>query len=401
MIYHFIFLIGVFILLIYVERVFLHLNRFTPVFCLTVALMAVVIFASVLGPYLGFIPISEGAIFIWILGIVFFWLGGLIPVLVTPRRVREHENNGLKFSHLRPAFMNFSCALMVAIALIGLRSMIASGGGDDLEKGEYGTGGLIGHVNGLLMGYFIFYVLSLKFDLGISKKLAWFFIIIIMFLKLVTGIRGNIVVMFLGAYIALALTKSIRLSPKSLIYPAVGAVAIFVGSSLIGSQELSDYLFYYVCFYISSGVLGLSAIMSNHEVAIGKHPEFITAFFHNLKIAIFGGGEKYIDVVLPDFVTCTTSEAPYPFTCNVYTMIGEVYVNCGYAIGCLYMFILGMYSYILFLNSHKSVFITCAYAFVGGCIMLGFFGQYVLMVYFYTVQFFFLFLHFISRISYK
>ena len=388
--------------MIYIEQKHLKLSAFTPMMCLGVPLLSAVILGALVGPYLNFISLNSEAIDILIYGICSFWLGGIFITHILPSRLRNRKLIGMRYSHIKPHFINLTCSIMLIIAIIGLRQTLAESGGG-IDKGDYGSHGIVGHVNGFIMGYCIFYILALKYKIGVKKMWAVLMICTILFLKIMTGIRGNIVIPLLGGFIALGVTNSIKLSFKTLLYAVVGVLLLFVGTTFLFNSkynvDTSEFLVSYLFFYMTSGVFGLNSVIENKLVTIGQNPEYIFTFFKNLSIAVFGGGERYAQLVLPDFAPCTTSAATYPFASNVYTLVGDVYINTGYLIGSIFFFFLGIYSYLLHLYSYKSIFLVVMYSSVAANLALGLFSQYVLHIYFYTVQAFLLMLHFLSRIK--
>ena len=136
--------------------------------------------------------------------------------------------------------------------------------------------------------------------------------------------------------------------------------------------------------------------MEQHYVPWEINPNFIYTFYINLWEKLFGNND-YVSAINPEFVTVTLPNSEFRFTSNVYTLIGEVYVNCGYMVGSLFFFFLGAYAYGLYFFSNRSIMLLLLYAFVGGCLFLGIFSQYVLMPYFYEIQLLFLLLHFVSK----
>lgn len=390
--------------MVYVEQKHLHLNPISPIMCMGVPTLGAVILGAVIGPYLNFISFNNEAIDILICGFSFFWLGGMFITLFLPKHIRQRKIVGRGCGHIHPRFINITCFVLVIIAILGLRQTLAESGGD-MEKGDYGSHGIVGHVNGFIMGYCVFYILSLKYKLGVNRLWAIIMICIILFLKIMTGIRGNIVLPLLGGFIALGVTKSIKISFRSFLYSIGGVIILFVGTTFLFNNkyniDTTEFLGSYLFFYMTSGVFGLNSLIENKMVVIGQNPEYIFTFFKNLLIAVFGGGEKYAQLVQPDFAICTTSEAIYPFASNVYTLVGDIYINTGYTLGSIFFFVLGIYCYFLFYFSYKSVFLISLYSFVAANLALGLFSQYILYIYFYTVQAFLLMLHFLSKIRFS
>lgn len=367
----------------------------SPINCLIFPLLVNILFAQTVGTSLGFIDISKGAIFVWGLGMFSFWLGG-ISVSSRPTFESMLDPNYKLIVMPKQLFvMNTLCTLFILISFYELFVNIRTVGLNNLSKGEFGAHGVVGHISNFIMGFCMYYSLILKSDNisnRISKLKPLIFVLSIIFLKLMTGIRGNIVIPIIGSFIVLSCHNKINIRPKILLLIGLLAILFFVGTTYIfqSTESESDYFFQYIVFYIVAGVSGLSAYMSTQNPLMGSNPAFILTFFNNLLIAITGGGEKYNNIVQENWTSATADNSDLYFGSNVYTLIGDIFINEGYILGCLYFFLLGYISYWLFYRIINNIYITVAYGCVASCLVMGLFGQYTIGIFFHTTTLLFL-----------
>lgn len=360
-------------------------------------LICVIVFSQTVGVYMGFIEITANAIDIWILGMLAFWLGGAF-VLITHRKKTQTANPHSYASDAKKGIgiLNIVCGVFLSISVVDLYASLRMG---MLEKGDFGAHGLVGHISNFIMGFFIYYVICLRKNIETRKRLTLFFLVAIFFLKLMTGIRGNIVLPILGSFIGLIILRELRITIKSVVIAVIAVLSLFIGTSLIfqsGKMEMA-YAPYYVNFYITSGVVGLSGYMEAGNPTLGINQSFIFSFWKNLYKAIVGSSGEYASVIQEDWTSVSDAGCPFPFSTNTYTLIGEVFINEGYTLGILYFVFLGIFSYILYLNAFKSIYMTVAYCCVASCLFLGMFGQYTLGIFFHTTTLLFVLFHFVSK----
>jgi oligosaccharide repeat unit polymerase len=365
-----------------------------PLFC-------IIVFINITAQWTGFIVINSKAINILILGLCCFWLGGMFIIsILRVKKKKNLETSYIVTEKIPYYFINVSCVVFVVIMLLNLNTTLNNRSLSMIENHEFAITGVVGHIAGLIMGYLIFYIVSFWDIKVINKYLAFLFVVIIFFLKMLSGVRGNIILPLFSAVIYLLIKKHIRITPQiSLISIGIVFLLFIVPTFFFGKIADFDYVLPYFLFYFCAGVLGLSAYLDQPFVPWAINPDFIYIFFINFYKKLLGQGD-YVSALNEDFVTSTTSHATYTFRSNVYTLIGEVYVNCGYFTASIYLFLLGAYAYFLFSKIEKGIMMLLLYSFVGAALAMGFFSQYILMPYFYEIQLLFIVLHLFSKLNY-
>lgn len=391
-------LIVLFLLIVFYEQKVRKWNFFSPVVLLGGPLILLILLSCIISPLMGFIMVNAKALHLWILGLSCFWMGGLFvsPLYPFVANKKVYVNFYLRNSTRR--FLNGTGFVFICIMMLVLRSLLANRTSLLLEDQEFAHNGIEAHIGGLLMGYLMFYIICFWEKFSVNKGIALFFVVAIFFLKMLSGVRGNVILPLIGAGIYLAIKGHIKITLKYIILSFLAVFLLFMLPTLffnVDDGSNFDFLFSYFVFYFMAGVLGLSAYMGRDYIPWEINPDFVYTFFVNLYIKLFGEG-NYLSLINPEFVPVTTF-SEFGYTSNVYTLIGEVYINCGYIIGSLFLFILGGYSYFLFFISSKGVMLMLLYSFVGSCLFLGIFSQYVLMPYFYEIQVLFVFLYFVSK----
>ncbi|MFV0170307.1 oligosaccharide repeat unit polymerase [Empedobacter falsenii] len=394
-----IFLILLFGVIKFIERKFFKFNNYSPVTLLVFPIIVLQILVTVTSSYTNFILPNSKAIKIIIYGMLSFWLGGVvISIFLQPlRRIKVKRINTAPIG-----LMYVTGILFSIILLVSLRGMLNGASILNLNKTDFAQNGIEAHIGGVIMGYLMFFIVVF-WETKIKKKkyLLYALIIIIIFLKIVSGVRGNIILPLIGAVLYLLFNNYIKLKVKNVILIALSVIALFILPTLIFVKDASfDYLVSYFIFYVSAGVLGINGYMNQTYPIIGNNPDYIFTFFINLSKKISGLSD-FNSVVLENFVQVVNGKNEYGFTSNVYTLLGDVYINSGYFLGSCYFIVLGAYSYIIFSLKNRSIMLGLLYAFLGASLVLGFFGQYVLHPYFYELQVLFIALHFLSKFKLK
>lgn len=381
----------------FVERKVLKLGKYTPITLLVGPLLVLILIVYLTAGYTKFITPDNKALSIIIYGTLSFWLGGFfVSLFLKPVLKKDFSNFQMGFVPIKSMYI--TAAIFVGIMLVSLRSMLGSRSILAVEKTEFAINGIDAHIGGIIMGYLIFFIVVLwEKKIKINKYLVFFFIGSIFLIKMASGVRGNVILPFLGALIYLLTKEYIKITPKMLFLSFVGITAIFMLPTLIFLKDAStDYLISYFIFYATAGVLGLSGYFEQAYPVVEIDLNIIFSFFINLKVKIFGSGE-FINLVSPVFVPVTSGRADYFFASNVYTFLGEVYIYGGYLIGSIYLFAFGVYSYILFYMRNVSMLLLLLYVFVGACLVLGIFSSYAFNPYFYEIQILFILLHLLSK----
>ena len=396
-------LIALFCIIYLLERRKFHLRMGSPIACL----MGPIIFVSFLVQFvtyrLGFVELSTGAINIWIYGMLAFWSGGLLVIIFNRKKCTTKAALRIQSAYKHRRTLDIICFLMIIISFLDLIASVQNVGFAGLSKGDFASHGLVGHINNFIMGFCIYYAVSLKNKIYSSRKLAYIYIVVIVLLKLMTGIRGNIILPILGIFIVFLMYNYLILNVKISASVIIGILLLFIGTTFIFQAENTekDYLLHYVCFYIIAGVAGLSSYMDTYNPIMGFNKDFIFSFYNNLAIKLSGESKIYDSIIQDNWSSIVDGTSIFSFATNTYTLIGEVFINQGYFIAICYFIILGIVSYMLFLNAYKSVFMTVAYGWVAACLSLGMFSQYTLGIFFHTTTLLFIILHYIFSVHHE
>lgn len=172
-------------------------------------------------------------------------------------------------------------------------------------------------------------------------------------------------------------------------------------------KEEGDTLTYsigYFIFYLICGEVGFSEYLRYHPNLVNEQIEFVTVFFNNVINTILGTGKAhlYTDYAVTSWIQVTNRVNLLEFKTNVYSLIGEVYINTGWVIGSIFMFLLGLYSYYIRGIAKRDIFLLVNYAYLFGCLSLSFFSSsYILLPSFVYVQCACIFLSFINKTKFS
>lgn len=396
-------LVILFLLIVQFERKVKRWNMYSPVVVMAGPLVTCAVLANVLSPLFGFIVPNSDAYLIWMLGIACFWLGGVFISCFIP----QHNSNiiierNFTLSVKMRLFMNLTCALMIIIMLGSLGSVLRGRSLLQLQDQEFAMNGVEAHIGGMIMGYLIFYIVSFWEKWGIDKKLAIIYVVVIFFIKMMSSVRGNVILPLIGACIYLMYRGKIKLKVKQVVIIVLSVFVIFMLPTFLFNFNKgvdAEYVFRYFYYYVFSGVLGFSGYLEQTPVEFGTNPDYTNIFWINLWEMI-KGTKNYLSPVNAEFIRVDT-EGSFIFGANVYTLIGDLYINSGFLIASLYLFSFGAFCYTIFFMAKNGVMMLLWYSFLGASLFLGFFGQYILSPYFYEIQFEFFVLHLITKSKLK
>jgi oligosaccharide repeat unit polymerase len=384
-----------------IEKKYFNWSFYSPVVLLGAPLFLLALFINIIGPFLGFITVNSKALYILLLGLFSFWLGGMfisfschLHSFSTDRFCFVKMNN-----RFPSVFFILTSIIIVSFLLYDLKKSVGIHSLFLIEDKDLTQNGLIGHLRGFAIIFIMFFVVNIW-----EKKLNIYFstliFIFLTILMMLSGVRGNVMIPFIGAMIYLLLKKYLILTPKSIFFCAISIIGIFIIPTLFFTKTIDDfeYVCLYFIFYLTAGVLGFSSYLDSNAL-FEINPEFIYAFFINLYKKLFLNGENYVSLIANNFMPVTTSDSNYIFTSNVYTLIGEIYINSGYFSGTIFLFIFGGYVYYLYSTACKSIVLSLLYSYVGACLVLGIFSQYIFTPIFIENQLLLSFMYFVSKIK--
>lgn len=342
-----------------------------------------------------------------ILAFIAFGFGGLI---VAETHKNKHIIKSVQLNKIPKLNQYLVVAIIMFTFLIGfifLKSTLGHRSLLNIEDQEFAQGGFEAHLSNIITIILILLIICAKTTiLPLNKYIIIILIISGLILKIASSIKAELIIPIIGGIIGLILLKKIPISIKSGLITICLIFSLFAGMAMIfnfnENQNTLSYIVDYCFFYFSCGEIAFSQYIDNHIFFIHENIDFITLFFQNFYEKLYGSNmiRTMFDVTVTDWTTVTNSSCEYIFKSNVYSCIGEVYINCGLTIGLLFFMLLGFYSYIIFYILEKSnPFILVLYSYIGACLSLSFFSSYILLPSFIYIQFICIVLYILSKIK--
>lgn len=338
-------------------------------------------------------------IIIWIIGLIFFWLGGIFIKLVffkakiDPIHLHELNNDYLiKKTNLRVLFLlAYPLIIFIGYKLFTLLSKFNFNLADEEFQKNLGSG-VLGHSILFLSVITIF--LLIFFQKNYYKIHQVLIIIFTLIFEIFYGVKSWIIIPLISAFLGRLIIQKTKLK----LYHALIAIIPFIVFWLIYQISLgmnsnnNEFIIRHMVGYLFAGPIGMSEHLSK-GLPIGQRPEY--AFTPIINAFRFAIGEKPLDVISNYVVSL-----PSGFTTNVKTFFGTLYIYGGYTyILTSFMFGLIYYTYLMFfcLFSKFTIapFMTTLYAFMLGLLFMGWFDNYAIHLPFYEVPIWTTVLHYI------
>ncbi|MBN1181143.1 MAG: oligosaccharide repeat unit polymerase [Bacteroidales bacterium] len=339
------------ILLIFADHYLFH-SRLTPSIILMVPYLFVVLITIIFGNRLELVSFNYSSLYIWILGIIPFWIGGVFIRLLFRNQLPQKD----PVSELHFPQWVFNIFVFVVLLLF-VKFLLTGKNGYAFGSKEFGEAfigsGIFGHLSNLLFVIFPYFVVH-------KKKTVLIYVLMILILVMVLSYWSKtwFLSMILTAFLISIYFKRIRLSPLTIILPLLIGILFFV---LFYSFSIKDNLMAFAARhfidYLTSGILPLSEYMKyNHFTEIS--PQYVFSPFINLYHSLTGG-----ELVGAHSELWITTDVLSNFESNVFTFFGTIYIYSGIYYGIIFSFILGLINYLLLYltKSRNSFFIATAY----------------------------------------
>ncbi|MBN2813586.1 MAG: oligosaccharide repeat unit polymerase, partial [Bacteroidales bacterium] len=339
-------------IIIFADYYLFH-SRLTPSIVLMVPYLLIVLITIIFGNRLELVSFNYNSLYVWILGIIPFWIGGVfIRLLFRNQFTQKDPDSELHFPKWVLHFFVFVVLLLFAKFMLTLRNGYAFGSKD---FGEAFIGkGIFGHLSNLLFVIFPYFII------GFKKKPIPILLLMLLVLAMVLSYWSK--TWFLSiiqtAFLISIYYKRIRLTPLTIILPLLIGILFFV---LFYSFSVKDNLMAFASRhfidYLTSGILPLSEYMKyNHFTEIS--PQYVFSPFINLYHSLAGG-----EMVGAHSELWITTDVLSNFESNVFTFFGTIYIYSGIYYGIIFSFILGLINYLLLYltKSRNSFFIAAAY----------------------------------------
>ncbi|WP_348810465.1 DUF6337 family protein [Flavobacterium maritimum] len=347
--------------------------------------------------------LNQNVILIWFIGILAFWMGGLM-VKLSFRSIRVNEvqleffgsNVVTSKSNLHLLFYISYPIIFICICKIYLiSSSYGFNFGDDDFQSNLGKG-FVAHSILLLTLISIFLIIF--FNKSYYKVQQIFIIVITLIFSVLYGVKSWIIIPLVSSFIGRLLLQKTKLKIKHLFF-LISPFFIFwlIYKISLGFESSNDeFIFQHMIDYLLSGPIAFSEHL-NQNLPIGTEPGY--AFTPLINIFRFLIGEDPLSPISNYYVTIATGFEP-----NVKTFFGTLYIYGGLSY-VLTSFIFGIifYCYLLFfsysIKSQNAPLVTSLYVFMLGLLFMGWFEIYVIHLTFYEIPFWVFLLIFLFKLK--
>jgi hypothetical protein len=355
----------------------------TPFFLLAIPYTVVVLITYCFSTVLGFISLYVESVLIWAVGLLFFFMGGLIISLPLGKSIRFMAKENLLFLGEKKSqkialilawisIIVISCGLINSLKNLGWQQF----GTDEFSK-SYGYG-WVGHFITFSKVITIF-LIGTTSNRNIFKMLT---ILILLSLYIMYPVKSWVILPIIAGFIYRLSTGRFR---PSLTKAALLLFLIFVFFNLvyltkfvvkdIGSiYNIATHksLMTHFVHYIFAGVLALGNVVKTGFTNIHSNPQAIFAPFLNLYAVFFNG--ELVSNVTANFSIISDNLKDS----NVHTFFGTIYINLGVFFCIIYVMFSGVFVYGLFAIARitGNCWAWIAWVFIGSMLTIGWFEFY-------------------------
>lgn len=354
---------------------------FTPVVVLAIPFLIILYLCVFFSPNLGFVSFYMPALWIWIVGLVFFWMPSLIIATFFKKKISFNSYYNVVIFDINDIDFLFKPLgfIVAVICLYGLISTYRSTGSFSVEE-ELATG-FVAHA-AVIMRLFVAYILI--FDkLNKNNKIYIFTFFIGVLFSFAYTVKGWILIPLIAGLLGNILYYKKKINLKKIIFlPAFVFIVFYITYSLSFNKSVPlDFVFRHISFYFFSGILSLSEyVKSNAQFGISYELLFQPIFnFGN----ILSG--QHVKLAVSDL----GNNVGYITLSNVKTFFGTTFIYGGLLGGCLISFVWGTICY-LFTNlstiQNKPYFFLY-YMFLLSALLMGWFDIYFNILSYYEFLF--------------
>jgi len=362
----------------------------------------IVLIINLVGRHFGFFPVSLKCIFIIIVGMLFFILGGHGANRLFHNAKSSYflkANNSKTIEEILNSFYPFFVGLAfisIAAGLIHFYLTISEIGWDKIAlrgfEEEYGSGPLA-HV--MLIGRASFIFLFADY-IKKKRKLSLFLLGFLFIIVLVRQVKYHLFVMILGGLYFSYFHNLLKLGVRKYVLYLLGTyflfnVAYVVGFSVLGidnvySQKVQGFLFNHFFTYLFGGPIGFSAILEDPSFPLHSSKEIFSVPINLYRF--LHGDSHLVDIIFHRWVSVSTIHKYFHST-NVFSLFGMLYAYLGTIGSFIYLFFLGFFSYTLGIMAKKrkeNLGFQMMYVYLLSFLTLSFFGFYFNILSFWEVS---------------
>lgn len=388
----------------------------SPSVILGVPLLVVVLLASVIGPYLGYITIDNKAIGVIIAGVGVFFLSGIMIKSVifghenvvilknnlVQKEIERVERVDNKASKVSVALCYISMALIAGYLLLN-RNVLSLLGSSLF--GDAMTQGILGHLHILANSACIVVIATIS-----KKKLHYILpIAIVLGYNILIGVKYNLIILFLGGLMLRVLMGNMRIKFGYLVLTAIAAFAmatiVYLTEFMINGVDITinvvTEVVIHLTDYLFSGVLAMGAYIE-HTIPTGNLMMAFQPVITIINFATF----NLLDLQYPTlsnawdgWVSITNNGRQI----NVGTFFGSLYYYFGLAGMILVTMIIAVAIYLLFFRIMKKsdILNKAIYVIVVCPLALSWFGYYYNLLTFYEIPAFYFVCYVLLKINEK
>lgn len=355
---------------------------YTPSVMLSFPFLLICILYDLNAENLGFYPLNYNVLFIWVFGIIIFWLTGIFTNLI----IKVKANSGVKIDRKKEIYfysnkiVNFSfiVSLILSYYLINAFQLYNSSGGDAVE--EYLGGGFQGH---LIIVLKLVSTLSFISLLGKGNKIFklknLYVVCVALSLAVLYATKSGVLILLLSYFFSwiLFFNKKIKILYVAIFF-GLGFGIFYVSYSMVfGYLAPVDFIWSHMIMYYVSGTAGMNAYFSQTNI-VGVDPELLYRYFFNLFYTITGN-QSEVKTVISDLWTNIGNG----YTINVKTFFGTIYVYGGEVLGTMTVIYFSFITHLVFKLSKINFMALVLYTHLLAMLCFGWFDLYFNSVLFY------------------
>lgn len=348
---------------------------YTPLIFLMLPYTVILLISIAISGNYGFVDFCYPSILFWSVGLLIF----AIPSYCLAYLVQKN-NIPLNTIVKEPTMPQVvSIITLFIILLFAWRFKTMYGGaamiGDHDFGDQFSGRGFWGHLRQLSLPILIMAI----YFVDRKHKWIWLIIIPLFIVALLYQVLGWVIIPCLAGIFLRLYTGKTRLKISLLLYVIAGVSIVFLSSYVMalvvaGDSELDNEVIAFVCrnfiHYLTSGTLGFSVDMQRGYPDTGNF-EILIAQFVNIGKMITGDTEV-LSTLNPLFYNTGVNWT------NVRTLFGTTFINSGYMVFAIYVFLLSCSIYLLKLATIRfnNIFVYVCYFFECGLLFMGWFDSY-------------------------
>ncbi len=365
------------VILAFLDRI-LFGTFITPITIISVPYLFIVLLALLIGPDLGFFPFYFPSLWIWIIGLPFFWIPGFFLSTFLLGRTNNINYPYRVNQNQKLDDMVFKISYFIIIFLF--YGFIKSIGKYRIGTEEFGNvfgTGLSGHIMLLSKLFYVYLII-------VYRKKYLIPILVLTAFYLSYGSKTWVLVPFFSAIIARILLKKINIKFSLLLKMVFFGMLVFYLVYRISLGTYADFTYIYFHFfkYVFAGVLGLSQYSLSSK-PVGIDPTLLI----NPLVNIFN---IITNSELQSLPSNIYTNIGLHFSPNVKTFFGTIYLYGGIGWGMFFSMVFGAFSYLflVIVIRTKELIYLVVYALIITSLLYGWFDIYLNNLFFYELPVF-------------